>query len=107
LQIRVASLILPIFGVLASVRFNNKHLFERNEVNDPGADGNLSAKLDASELSRTKKLPKLAFSVRRCVTKVTRAASFEFIDSIFRHSPSPGSRSLSLALATLSHRGRG
>ena len=77
----------PIFGVLTSVRFNNKHLFEGDEVNDPRADGYLPTKFYASELPGTKQLPKLGFSVRRFVTKVTRALSFEFVDSIFRHFP--------------------
>ena len=85
LQVGITDLISPIFSVLTSIRFNDKHLFERHEVNDPGADGYLPTKFDASELPRTKKLPKLGFSVRRCVTKMTRAASFEFVDSIFRH----------------------
>jgi hypothetical protein len=53
LQIRVACLISLIFGVLTSVRFNDEHLFERHEVNDPRADGYLPTKFDASELPRT------------------------------------------------------
>jgi hypothetical protein len=97
LQICVASLISPIFGVLTFIRFDDEHLFERHEVNDPGADGDLPTKFCTCELPGTKKLPKLGFSVRRCATKVTRTASFEFADSIFRHFPLTR-----LALATLS-----
>jgi hypothetical protein len=87
LQVSIADLISLIICVLASIRFNNKHLFEGNEVNNPRSNGDLPTKFDASELPRTKKLPKLGFSVRRCVTKVTRAASFEFVDSVFWHFP--------------------
>jgi hypothetical protein len=99
-QVGITNLIGCIVGVLTSVRFNNKHLFERNEVNDPGADGDLSAEFRIRELPRTKRLPKLGFSVRRCVTKMTRAASFEFVDSIFGHFPLTR---LALAVARARH----
>ena len=53
-QIGITNLIACVVGVLTSVRFNDEHLFERHEVNDPGADGYLPAEFDASELSGTK-----------------------------------------------------
>jgi hypothetical protein len=43
-----------IFGVLASVCFNDEHFFERHEVNDPGADGDLPAEFRTGELPGTK-----------------------------------------------------
>jgi hypothetical protein len=50
LQISIANFVSCIFGVLTSIRFNNKHLIERHEINDPGPEGYLSAKFDMGEL---------------------------------------------------------
>jgi len=39
-----------VVSVLTSIRLNDKHLFERDEVNNPGSDGNLSAEFCACKL---------------------------------------------------------
>jgi hypothetical protein len=49
--------------MLTSIGFENESLFERNEVNDPWAERDLSSEFDTVELARAKKLPKLLFSI--------------------------------------------
>jgi hypothetical protein len=46
LQVCVAHLIARAFGVLAPVCFYDEHLFERDEVDNPRADGYLSTKFN-------------------------------------------------------------
>jgi hypothetical protein len=54
LQVRITSLISSVFGVLTSIRFNDKHLFKGDEVNDPGSDWHLPAEFRIRKLPRMK-----------------------------------------------------
>jgi len=53
LQISITCLISLILGVLASICFDDKHVFETDEINDPGPDGNLSVEFRIYKLPRT------------------------------------------------------
>jgi hypothetical protein len=50
LQVRITSLVSSAFGVLASISFNNEHLFEGDEVNNPGSNRYLSAEFRICQL---------------------------------------------------------
>jgi len=52
-QIGITNLVACIVGVLASIRFDDKPVFETDEINDPRSNGNLSAEFRIGELSRT------------------------------------------------------
>jgi hypothetical protein len=50
LQISIAGLVSFAFSMLTAIRFNDKHLFERYEVNDPRSERHLPAEFGAREL---------------------------------------------------------
>ena len=56
-QVGIADLIVCALGVLTSIRFNDEHLFERYEVDNPRPERHLSAKFYMRELSRAEKPP--------------------------------------------------
>jgi hypothetical protein len=76
LQVSVASLIPYALSVLTAIRFNDEHLLERHEVDNPRSDGHLPAKFGTCKLSRTEELPELLFCICQHVPKVACLASF-------------------------------
>jgi hypothetical protein len=105
-QVDVACSVSRTISVLASIRFNDEHLLERHEVNNPRPEGYLPAEFCFDELARTKELPELLFCVGRRMPKMARLASLKFGDSVLWHFPPHPPRSLR-SLGTLSHKGRG
>jgi len=62
-QVGIARLISCTVSVLTAIRFNDEHLFERHEVDNPRSDGHLPAKFGTCKLPRTEELPELLFCV--------------------------------------------
>jgi hypothetical protein len=106
LQISVTDLVLAVLDMLTAVRFNNEHLFERHEVNNPRSERHLPTEFDVCKLSRPKKPPELPFGIGQRVAQMACLASFWLTHSILRHVPLTRLAHYR-SLGTLSHKGRG
>jgi hypothetical protein len=71
-QIGIANLIADTLSMLAPVCFDDQPMLERDEIDDPRSERDLTPEFVVGQLPRAEKMPELLLGIRRGASQIAR-----------------------------------